>query len=35
VDPSDFRRNVASLAVMTYVIADMPETLAGHKGAGE
>jgi Zn-dependent M28 family amino/carboxypeptidase len=35
VDPVDFRKNVASLAVMTYVIADMPETLTGHKGAGE
>jgi Zn-dependent M28 family amino/carboxypeptidase len=35
VDPTDFRRNVASLAVMTYILADMPETLTGHKGAGE
>jgi hypothetical protein len=35
VDPTDFRRNVASLAVMTYILADMPERLAGHKGAGE
>ena len=35
VDPVEFRKNVASLAVMTYVLADMPETLAGHKGAGE
>jgi hypothetical protein len=35
VDPADFRRNVASLAVMTYILADMPETLTGHKGAGE
>ena len=35
VDPADFRRNVASLAVLTYILADMPETLAGHKGAGE
>lgn len=35
VDPTDFRKNVASLAVMTYILADMPETLAGHKGAGE
>ena len=35
VDPQEFRRNVASLAVMTYVLADMPETLAGRKGAGE
>lgn len=35
VDPMEFRKNVASLAVMTYVLADMPERLAGHKGAGE
>ncbi len=35
VDPEDFRKNVASLAVMTYILADMPERLAGHKGAGE
>jgi hypothetical protein len=35
VDPMEFRKNVASLAVMTYVLADMPEVLAGHKGAGE
>ncbi len=35
VDPTEFRKNVASLAVMTYVLADMPETLAGHKGLGE
>ena len=35
VDPVEFRKNVASLAVMTYVLADMPEVLAGHKGAGE
>lgn len=35
VDPQDFRKNVASLAVMTYVLADMPERLAGHPGAGE
>ena len=35
VDPMDFRKNVASLAVMTYVLADMPERLTGHKGAGE
>ena len=34
VDPTEFRKNVASLAVMTYVLADMPERLAGHKGAG-
>ena len=35
VDPTDFRKNVASLAVMTYILADMPERLTGHKGAGE
>ncbi len=35
VDPTEFRKNVASLAVMTYVLADMPERLAGHPGAGE
>jgi Zn-dependent M28 family amino/carboxypeptidase len=35
VNPADFRRNVASLAVMTYILADMPERLEGHKGAGE
>ncbi len=35
VDPTDFRKNIASLAVMTYILADMPETLTGHKGAGE
>jgi hypothetical protein len=35
VDPVEFRKNIASLAVMTYILADMPETLAGHKGAGE
>ncbi len=27
VDPDDFRKNLASLAVMGYVLADMPETL--------
>ncbi len=35
VDPVEFRKNVASLAVMTYILADMPERLAGHRGAGE
>ena len=34
VDPMEFRKNIASLAVMTYVLADMPEKLAGHKGPG-
>ncbi len=33
VDPTQFRKNVASLAVMTFVLADMPERLAGHPGA--
>src|SRR6202012_4740785 len=32
VDPVEFRKNIASLAVMTYILADMPEKLAGHKG---
>ena len=35
VNPEDFRKNVASLAVMTYILADMPETLTGHKGSAE
>jgi len=35
VDPVEFRKNVASLAVMTYILADMPGRLAGQKGAGE
>jgi Zn-dependent M28 family amino/carboxypeptidase len=30
VNPMDFRKNVASLAVMTWVLADMPGKLAGH-----
>ncbi|NYF78186.1 M20/M25/M40 family metallo-hydrolase [Granulicella arctica] len=30
VNPEEFRTNVASLAVMTWVLADMPEKLAGH-----
>ena len=34
VDPVEFRKNIASLAVMTYILADMPEKLAGHKGSG-
>ncbi len=29
IDPHDFRKAVALLAVMGYVLADMPETLAG------
>ena len=35
VDLEDFRKNVASLAVMTYILADMPETLTGRKGPAE
>ena len=35
VNPEDFRKNIASLAVMTYILADMPETLTGHKGSAE
>ena len=35
VNPEDFRKNVAALAVMTYILADMPETLAGHPSASE
>ena len=34
VDPIEFRKNIASLAVMTYILADMPGRLAGHKGPG-
>ena len=33
VDPEMFRKNVASLAVMSFILADMPERLAGHPGA--
>jgi carboxypeptidase Q len=29
VDPEDFRKNVAALAVMAYLLADMPERLSG------
>jgi Zn-dependent M28 family amino/carboxypeptidase len=29
IDPSDFRKNVAVLAVLSYVLADMPGRLAG------
>ena len=35
VDPMDFRKNIAAVAVMTYILADMPETLTGQLGAGE
>ena len=34
VDPVEFRKNVASLAVMTYVLADMPETAGRACGGG-
>jgi Zn-dependent M28 family amino/carboxypeptidase len=33
VNPEDFRKNIAVLAVMTYVLADMPGRLAGSKGS--
>ncbi len=29
VDPEDFRKNIATLAVMSYVLADMPGRIAG------
>jgi carboxypeptidase Q len=29
VDPNDFRKSVAALAVMSYILADMPDKLAG------
>ena len=31
VDPGDFRQRAATLAVMSYVLADMPERLASMK----
>ncbi len=31
VDPEDFRKNIAGLAVMSYVLADMPGRLVGGK----
>jgi hypothetical protein len=31
VDPEDFRKNIAALAVMSYVLADMPGKIAGSK----
>jgi hypothetical protein len=34
VDPDDFRKNVASLAVMSYVVADMPGRLTAVAGGG-
>ncbi|MBV9679381.1 MAG: M20/M25/M40 family metallo-hydrolase [Acidobacteriaceae bacterium] len=35
VNPEDFRKNVAVLAVLAYVLADMPGRLAGTAGASE
>jgi hypothetical protein len=32
VDPQDFRKNMAALAVMSYVLADMPGRLAADGG---
>ncbi len=32
VDLGDFRKNIGMLAVVSYVLADMDDTLAGHKG---
>jgi hypothetical protein len=32
VDPDDFRKNAAMLAVVTYILADMDCWLAGQKG---
>jgi Zn-dependent M28 family amino/carboxypeptidase len=34
VNPEDFRKNVASLAVMSYVLADMPGRLTASAGGG-
>ena len=34
VNPEEFRKNVASLSVMTWVLANMPEKLAGHPATG-
>lgn len=31
VNPDDFRKSIAALAVMSYVLADMPEKLAGSR----
>jgi hypothetical protein len=31
VNPEDFRKSVAALAVMSYILADMPEKLAGSR----
>ncbi|MBS1858326.1 MAG: M20/M25/M40 family metallo-hydrolase [Acidobacteria bacterium] len=34
VNPEDFRKNVAALAVMSYVLADMPDRVAAAPGGG-
>lgn len=34
VDPEDFRKNAAMLAVVSYILADMDGQLAGQKGGG-
>lgn len=34
VDPDDLRKQVAAMAVMTYVLADMPTRLGANDGAG-
>jgi Zn-dependent M28 family amino/carboxypeptidase len=34
VNLQDFRKNIATLAVMSYVLADMPQRIAGTKQAG-
>jgi hypothetical protein len=34
VNPEDFRKNVAALAVMGYVLADMPDTVTAARGGG-
>jgi hypothetical protein len=31
VDPDDFRKSIAAMAVMSYILADMPEKLAGSR----
>jgi hypothetical protein len=30
VNPNEFKKNTALLAVLAYILADMPEQLAGH-----
>jgi hypothetical protein len=34
VNPEDFRKNLAALAVMGYVLADMPGRLTAAPGGG-